>query len=97
MQLSPDLSAHPSPSTRMPGLGVAALASIGAGAVHAAATGIHAEHPQLARIFVVMAAAQLAVGFVAMRRATRPVAASVAAVNAVAVAGWLLTRVSGIS
>lgn len=34
---------------RLPGIVVAGVASLGAGAVHAAATGIHAEHPDLAR------------------------------------------------
>ena len=84
-------------STRLPGLGVAAITSIGAGAVHAAAVGIHAEHAQLAQIFVVLAAAQLAAGLWALRAPTRLAATATAAVNAVAVAGWLLTRVSGVS
>src|SRR4051812_5976791 len=42
---------------------VAGLASIGAGAIHLAAAGIHAEHPAVARIFVLMGAAQLIAGF----------------------------------
>ena len=76
---------------------MAALASLGAGAVHAAATGIHAEHPQLARIFVVVTVLQLGVGLWALLRPTRAAAVAVAAVNAGAVLGWLATRLVGIS
>ena len=87
----------PTSETRFPGLAVAALASLGAGAVHAAATGIHAEHPQLARIFVVMTVLQLSVGLWALVRPNRIAAGAVAAVNLAAVAGWLATRLVGIS
>jgi hypothetical protein len=73
------------------------MASIGAGAVHAAATGIHAEHPQLARIFVVVTVLQLGAGLWALLRPTRASAIAVAAVNAGAVLGWLATRLVGIS
>ncbi|HYN33491.1 MAG TPA: hypothetical protein VES40_12760, partial [Ilumatobacteraceae bacterium] len=38
------------------------LASLAAGAVHASAAGIHAEHRQLAQIFIVTAALQMGVG-----------------------------------
>ena len=54
-------------SRRLPGLATAAAMSIGAGAVHAAATGVHAEHPQLARIFVVTAVLQLGAGLLGAR------------------------------
>jgi hypothetical protein len=84
-------------SERLPGLAVAAMASIGAGAVHAAATGIHAEHPQLARIFIVVTVLQLGAGLWALLRPTRASAITVAAVNAGAVLGWLATRLVGIS
>ena len=69
----------PARETRFPGLAVAALASLGAGAVHAAATGIHAEHPQLARIFVVMTVLQLSVGLWALVRPNRLAAGAVVA------------------
>ena len=82
---------------RLPGIAVAGVASLGAGAVHAAATGIHAEHPDLARIFVVVAVLQLGAGLWSLLRPARWVAAATAAVNAGAVAGWVATRVSGIS
>ena len=95
MQMSPE--PDPRDQRRLPGLAVAAFASLGAGAIHAAATGIHAEHPQLARLFVVMAALQLGSGIWALVRPSRTAAWTVALVNALAVGGWLLTRVSGIS
>ena len=41
---------------------LAGLASLGAGAIHLAAAGIHAEHPTLARLFVLLGAAQVVAG-----------------------------------
>ena len=90
-------TATTAPAARLPGLTAAALSSIGAGAVHAAATGLHAEHPQLARLFVVLAAAQLGGGLWALLRPSRKAAWAVGAVNIVAVGGWLVTRLVGVS
>src|SRR5262245_8512550 len=73
------------------------LASIGAGVIHAAAVGVHAEHPTLSRLFVAVAAAQLLVGLLTLVRGGRAVAAATAVVNGGAVAAWIITRVSGIS
>jgi hypothetical protein len=73
------------------------LASIGAGAIHAAAVGIHAEHPTLSRLFVAVAAAQILAGLVTLLRGGRAVAAATALVNGGAVVAWIVTRVSGIS
>jgi hypothetical protein len=86
--------------TRRSGLSVIAvggLASIAAGAVHASAAGVHAEHRQLAQIFVVAAVLQIGVGLWALVRPTPTAAWSVVVVNAVAVGGWLATRMFGIS
>jgi hypothetical protein len=88
---------NPPSTERYPGLAVAALASLGAGAIHAAATGIHAEHPELARLFVVITVLQLGVGLWALVRPNRAAALGVAAVNVAAVGGWLATRIMGIS
>ncbi|HYN34151.1 MAG TPA: hypothetical protein VES40_16125, partial [Ilumatobacteraceae bacterium] len=73
------------------------LASLAAGAVHASAAGIHAEHRQLAQIFIVTAALQMGVGLWALIRPTRAAAWGVVAVNAAAVVGWAATRMIGIS
>jgi hypothetical protein len=85
------------PTTRVPGLTIAAMTSIGAGVIHAAAAGVHAEHPQLARLFIVCAIAQFGAGLVALVRPSRLVAVPLVIVNAVAVAFWLATRITGIS
>ena len=82
---------------RLPGVATAAVFSIGAGLVHAGAIGIHAEHITLARLFIVAAVFQLAVGIVLLLRPTRWLAAMAAAGNLVAVAAWLTTRFTGIS
>ncbi len=76
---------------------VAGCASIGAGLLHVSAVGLHAEKPDLARVFVVLALLQLAVGAAQMIRPRSIVLAASLAVNAVAVGGWLITRLSGIS
>lgn len=73
------------------------LASMGAGAIHAAAVGVHAEHPTLSRLFVAVAAAQIIVGLGTLLRGGRAVAAATALVNGGAVVAWIVTRVSGIS
>ena len=88
---------NPPLTQRLPGLAVAGIASLGAGAVHAAATGIHAEHQRLAQLFVIIAAAQLSVGLWALIRPSRLAAWALAGVNTVAVGGWLVTRLTGIS
>ena len=73
------------------------LASMGAGAIHAAAAGVHAEHATLSRLFVGVAVAQILVGLVTLLRGGRAVAAVTALVNGGAVVAWIVTRVSGIS
>ena len=76
---------------------LAGLASLGAGAIHAAAIGIHAEHAPLARLFVAVAAAQLAAGLVMLVKGGRAAAGATALINGGAVAAWAVTRVAGIS
>jgi hypothetical protein len=76
---------------------VAGLLSVGAGAIHAAAAGIHAEHAQLARIFVVLAALQIGAGVWALLDRRRWAAASVVVVNVAAFVGWLVSRLTGVS
>src|SRR5690348_433867 len=75
----------------------AGLASVGAGACHLVAAGIHGETPSLARIFVIMGAAQLIAGLVLALGGGRPAAAAVTVANIAAVGGWALTRTVGIS
>jgi hypothetical protein len=75
----------------------AGLASAGAGACHLAAAGIHAENPPLARIFVIIGAAQMIAGLVLALGGGRPAAALVALMNIITVGGWAVTRTVGIS
>jgi hypothetical protein len=81
---------------RLPGLAVAGVASLGAGAIHAGAIGLHSEHTTLSRLFVVVAVLQLGWGLAALLRPSRSIAAVGAAVNLVVVAGWVTTRITGI-
>ena len=75
---------------------IPALAGIGAGAIHAAAVGAHADHRVLATIFVVLAVLQLGTGVALLVQPGRTVAKAVVAINAFAAAGWLLTRTVGV-
>jgi hypothetical protein len=81
----------------VPALAVPAIASAAAAVLHATAAGIHADHPALSRIFVAMAVAQAAVAVAAFLRQSRLTALSLVVVNAAAAAGWVITRLVGIS
>lgn len=85
-------------ATRCPSpLVIAACASIGAGGIHAAVIGTHAEHRILALLFVWSAALQVVWGIVALLRASPAVAAGGLAINAVMSGAWFVTRVSSVS
>ena len=77
-------------------LGLAGVASLGAGAIHAAAIGVHGEHRPAALAFAVLALLQVGWGALALVRSNRLVAVSGVAISAVAVAGWGLAKTSGI-
>ena len=81
---------------RRGGIVVAAMASFGAGAIHAAAAGAHAEHRQAVIVFTVIAVLQLGWGAAALARPTRTVALAGAVLNAGLVAGWAVAKTSGI-
>ncbi len=82
---------------RFPGIAIAGLASIAAGAIHGGAIGLHAEHPQLARIFIVTSLLQLAWGITILLRPQHWLLPIGVIVNGAAVGGWALTRIAGIS
>lgn len=75
----------------------AAYASIGAGVIHAIAVGLHAEHAQAARAFLALAFAQIAWGIGAFFSTDWRLRLVGAALGAGAVAGWVMTRTSGIA
>ena len=75
----------------------AAYASIGAGVIHGAAVGLHADHPTLSRVFLALTVAQVCWGIVAMNRSQWSVVLSGFAINGAATVGWIFTRTTGIS
>ncbi|HEX6418433.1 MAG TPA: hypothetical protein VFZ77_08045 [Acidimicrobiales bacterium] len=77
-------------------LRVAAVASLGAGAIHATAAGAHSEHRAAVVAFAVTAILQIGWGALALARRWRPLAAAGAAVNGAALAGWVLAKTRGI-
>ncbi|MFD3746094.1 hypothetical protein [Nocardia sp. NPDC058633] len=68
------------------------IASVGAGAVHFMAAGMHTEHATLARLMVVLAAVQCATGVAVLLSERKVVVASMLAVNGSAAAVWAFTR-----
>ena len=77
-------------------IGIAAVASLGAGAIHAAAIGVHAEHRPAAIAFALLAVAQLGWGGVALVRSHRLVALAGGAIGVAAIGGWAVAKISGI-
>jgi hypothetical protein len=78
-------------------LAVVGAASLGAGAIHAAAIGVHSEHHQAVVAFTVVAVIQLAFGAVALARPGRIVLTLGAIANILFVGGWVLAKTKGIS
>ena len=75
----------------------AAYASIGAGVLHGAAVGLHADHATLSRVFMALTVAQVCWGIVAISRSQWSVVLGGLAINGTATVGWIVTRTSGIS
>jgi hypothetical protein len=75
---------------------IPAVAGIGAGAIHAAAIGAHADHLLLANAFVVLAMAQLVTGIALLTQPGRVSAKAAIVVNAGALVGWLVSRLVGV-
>jgi hypothetical protein len=85
------------PLTIAPAVATAAITSIGAGAIHAAAIGVHSEHRQAVITFTILAIAQLGWGILALQRFGRIVACAGIAINGAAVVGWIMAKTDGIS
>jgi hypothetical protein len=83
--------------TMSPTLAVAAMASIGAGVIHAAAIGVHSEHKQAVIAFTVVAAVQLAWGIGVLLTSNRWVVLAGAIANTACFVGWVMAKTSGIS
>jgi hypothetical protein len=83
------------PVTRRPlsaTLATAAVASAGAGMVHASAAGSHGDQPTLAWLFALAAVAQIGWGVAVAYRPHRALVVAGIALNASCVAAWALTR-----
>jgi hypothetical protein len=76
---------------------IAGFASVGAGAIHATAIGVHSEHTQAMWTFLAIAVFQIGWGLWAALRPGRFVAGVLALGNAALVGGWLMASTSGIS
>jgi hypothetical protein len=84
-------------SPRVAWMTTAGLLSLGAGAIHAAAIGVHAEHRPAALAFTAVAALQLCWGGLALVRANRPNAVVGVLLGVGAFAGWVVAKTAGIS
>jgi len=90
-----DVKPIPEGSTVRP-LALAGAASLGAGAIHAAAIGVHSEHRQAVYAFTATAVFQLGWGAIALVRSSRWLALVGAVGNAVIFGGWVLAKTTGI-
>jgi hypothetical protein len=79
-----------------PALAFASFMSLGAGAIHAAAIGVHSEHRQAVVAFAALALLQLAWGVLALQRPGRLIALAGAAVNLAALVFFVVAKTSGI-
>lgn len=85
------------PAGAVPGaLRAAAVASFGAGAIHATAAGAHSEHRGVVIAFAITAALQIGWGAVALVRSGFPVSLLGAGINGGALVGWVLAKTTGI-
>ena len=100
MALNPDaaaaVTAEAPERSRPAPLVLAGMASLGAGAIHAAAIGVHSEHRSAVVAFTVIAALQVAWGALALTRGGRIVALTGALVSGAALVGWILAKTVGI-
>ncbi len=76
---------------------IGAAASMASGAIHVAASQTHLEHLTLSRLILAEGTAQIVLGAALLLTASTFVKVAAAGVNAVALASWAVTRVTGIS
>jgi hypothetical protein len=77
-------------------LRAAAIASLGAGAIHATAAGAHADPRAASVAFAITAALQIGWGALGLVRSGLPVSLAGVAINGAALGGWVLAKTSGI-
>lgn len=84
-------------ATGFSALTMGGVASLGAGAIHAAAVGAHSEHRRAVIAFSVLALLQISWGALALVRSGRLLASIGIVINVGALVGWFLAKSSGIS
>ncbi len=101
MAIAVDSELHPPQSLAAVGvlgwLAVGAGASLAAGAIHAAAIGVHSEHHQAVIAFTIVAAIQLGWGALVLAHPGRLMLALGGLANVGFFAGWVLAKTNGIS
>ncbi len=75
---------------------MAGLLTVGAGLVHAAASGSHNGDPTLGKLFAATAIVQVVVGALAVFRPSRTVVGAAALLNSLLFAGWVASRTTGL-
>jgi len=75
---------------------IAGVFSVASGLLHGVAVGLHTDHPASARVFAVLAVAQVVVGLTSMFADTAKVRGLVVLANAASVAGWVAAKTTGI-
>jgi len=94
---APFASAPARPALHTGLFAVPALASLGAGAIHASAIGAHNEHRHAVITFAIVAAVQLVLGTAALVSHRRLVGVALFVANLAALVGWALANRDGIS
>ena len=84
-------------NSRSAGQQWAGFASIGAGIIHGAAIGLHAEHAASSRVFLVLTLLQVGWGVLALSNVKATTFWLGTIINGGAVIGWAFTRAYGIS
>src|SRR5688572_13837512 len=84
-------------SVAVPALVLGRLGWLGAGAIHAAAVGVHSDVAASSRTFAALALLQIGAGAFALLGRTRSAAIVLTLVNAAALGGWALAKTAGIS
>lgn len=93
-QVQPAQAVARAPSWGWPA--VAGAASLAAGAIHAAAIGVHSEHEQAGLVFTGVAVAQLSLGALLLARPTRRAAGFAALASLGFIGAWGLAKTRGI-
>lgn len=91
---APFAAAPARPMLRTGTFAVAAVASMGAGAIHAAAIGAHGEHRQAVFTFAIVSLFQLGLGAFALVSNRKLVGTALAVGNLALVGGWVMAKAS---